>query len=164
MRKWAILACVLLVFTAGAVALNAHYRLTPHPPQDMPTNSLWIQTGRDRATYERIGLWAACWKSAVKPVDHCRITDQIGTASFDGDMLPLNSTQPLADQELKLGVIDPAHLWVRGVNRDMPVPVLPLANRTLLVPVSDRDGLQRRMALGQWSDGLDPARPALAQH
>ena len=49
------------------------------------------------------------------------------------------------------------------MNYDLPVPVLQLANGTQLVPISDRDGLQKRLARGEWDAGLQPAFPAIAE-
>jgi len=163
-RKRAALMIVVAAFVILAASLRAHHVLAAHTPNDMPANSRWILTGRDTHSYDKRGLWIACWKSTIKEVDHCRITDEKGVAEFDGDMLPLAANQTvIADRDMHLGKIIPGRIWVRGVNYDLPVPVLPLVNGVQLVPVSDRDGLQKRLARGEWDDGLQPAFPAIAE-
>jgi len=164
-RKHAIVIITFAAFVILAASLHAHRVLAAHAPNDMPASSRWILTGRDAHSYDKRGLWIACWKSTIKEVDHCRITDEKGNAEFDGDMLPLTANQDaVPDKNLKLvAKIDPGKIWVRGVNYDLPVPVLQLANGTQLVPISDRDGLQKRLARGEWDAGLQPAFPAIAE-
>jgi len=164
-RKRAVLVIALAALVILAASLRAHRVLAAHTPNDMPANSRWILTGRDAHNNDKLGLWVACWKSTIKEVDHCRITNENGTTEFDADMLPLSANQgAVADKNLQLAAkINPGRIWVRGVNYDLPVPVLQLANGTRLVPISDREGLQKRLARGEWNDGLQPAFPAIAE-
>ena len=164
-RKRALLSIAVFAVIVGAASWHAHRVLAAHTPNDMPANSRWILTGRDRVSNDKMGLWVACWKSTIKEADHCRITDEKGTSQFDGDMLPLAAKQgAVPDKELQLAAkIDPGRIWVRGVNYDLPVPVIPLANGTQLVPVADRAGLEKRLADDAWDEGLQPALPAIAE-
>jgi len=164
-RKRAAIVITLAAFVILAASLRAHRVLAAHTPNDMPANSRWILTGRDSHSFDKRGIWVGCWKSTIREVDHCRITDEKGYAQFDGDMLPLSANQgAVADKNLQLAAkINPGRIWVRGVNYDLPVPVLPLANGVQLVPISDREGLQKRLARGEWNDGLQPAFPAIAE-
>jgi len=162
-RKFLAIAAVVFAAVIGAASLHAHRVLAAHVPNNMPENSKWILTGRSRTNYDKLGLWFACWQSTAIKADHCRITDESGNVHFDGDMLPLSGRSVVADKDLQFAELDPERLWVRGASSDMPVPVLPLANGTQLVPVADRPGLQKRLASGQWSEGLRPALPAEAR-
>ncbi|HXB62660.1 MAG TPA: hypothetical protein VNU94_07425 [Acidobacteriaceae bacterium] len=153
-RRFALVSITVAIVVITLASSRSHYKPAAHPPNDMPANSRWLTTGRDPDTNAKIGLWAACWMSPGHTADHCRITDQTGSAQFDGDMLPLKARQPAVAQDLRLAAIDPATLWVRGVHSDLPVPMLLLADGTRLVPASDLEGLQNRMARGEWQDGL----------
>jgi hypothetical protein len=163
-RKQLLLAAAVFVLVIAAAGLHTHRVLAAHIPDDMPANSSWILTGHDRDNNDKLGLWIGCWKSTAAAVDHCRIADERGTLQYDGDMLPL-AIHPavVEDKDLEFAKLDPENLWVRGVNYDMPVPVLPLADGTQLVPVSDREGLRKRLDDGNWLDGLQPALPAAAR-
>jgi len=164
-RRRAVLVTAIAAVLVIAASFHAHRVLAAHTPSDMPANSRWILTGRDPISNDKLGLWIGCWKSTIKEVDHCRITNEKGVAEFDGDMLPLAAHHgAVPDRNLHLATkIKPNELWVRGVNYDLPVPVLPLANGTQLVPVSDREGLQERFASGAWGEGMEPAQPTIAQ-
>jgi len=163
-RRRILIAGLAVACVIGIASLRAHYVLAAHTPNDMHANSRWIFTGRDSVSNNKLGLWIACWKSTIKEVDHCRITNEKGATQFDSDMLPLSPRQgAVADRNLQLAAkIDPAKLWVRGASYDRPVPVLPLANGTQLVPIADREGLQKRLAHGKWNESLQPTSPAIA--
>jgi hypothetical protein len=164
-RRRAVFVTAIAAVIVIAASFHAHRVLAAHTPNDMPANSRWILTGRDRASNDKLGLWIGCWKSTIKEVDHCRITNEKGIAEFDGDMLPLTARHgAVPDRNLQLAAkIKPDEIWVRGVNYDLPVAVLPLADGTLLVPVSDREGLQKRLASGAWDEGMEPAQPTIAE-
>ncbi len=153
-RRFALICIGVAVIVITMASTRSHYKPPTLPPNDMPAGSRWLITGRDPDTNARIGLWAACWINPSGTADHCRITDQTGSAQFDGDMLPLKAHQPAVPQDLRLAQIDPATLWMRGVHSDLPVPMLLLADGTQLVPASDLEGLRNRMARGEWQDGL----------
>jgi hypothetical protein len=161
-RKRAVIVTAIAAIVVIGASFHARYALAAHMPNDMPVNSRWILTGHVRDTNEKLGLWVGCWKSAF--VDHCRIADERGTVEYDGDMLPL-AIHPavVEDKDLQFAKIDPERLWIRGVHDDLPVPVLPLADGTQLVPVSDREGLQKRLADGEWLESMEPARPRPAR-
>lgn len=163
-RRQAVIVTALAAIVVIAASFHTRHILAAHTPNDMPVNSRWILTGHTRDTNEKLGLWIGCWKNTTATVDHCRIADERGTVQYDGDMLPL-AIHPavVEDKDLQFAKIDPEHLWIRGVHDDLPVPVLPLADGTQLVPVSDREGLQRRLVAGEWLDGMEPARPRLAR-
>jgi len=154
----------LAAYFLFAISLHEHAVLAARRPVDMPSSSRWVLTGRDSHSFDKQGLWIGCWKSTVRDIDHCRITDQDGTSEFDGDMLPMAGNNAVPDNGLQLpGKIDANHIWVRGVNHDLPVPVITLANGMQLVPITDREGLQRRLARGEWEDGFVPQFPAVAE-
>jgi hypothetical protein len=158
-RKQIIIAVIIFAIIATVAGFHAHRVLAAQIPDDMPSNSTWVLTGHDRNSNAKLGLWFACWKSTTVRADHCRITNETGTVQYDGDMLPLAVNRPLDDADLQFAKIDPEKIWVRGVNDGAPVPVLALADGTQLVPVSDREGLEKRFADGDWVDGLEPGRP-----
>jgi hypothetical protein len=163
-RKQLFLAAAVFVIIVAAASFHAHRVLAARTPADMPINSTWILTGHNRDNNDKLGLWIGCWKKTAAPVDHCRIADERGALQYDGDMLPL-AIHPavVEDKDLNFAKLDPEDLWVRGVNYDLPVPVLPLADGTQLVPISDREGLRRRLDDGDWLDGLEPAPLAAAR-
>jgi len=150
-RKFGLIALAIAVILIGAATLRSHFVLAAKAPGDMPGNSQWLFTGRDANTNVKLGLWVACWMTPTQTADHCRITDQNGGAQFDGDMLPLKAGQPaVADKDLKIVALNPATLWISGVDSDQPVPLLALTNGVQLVPIWAREGLQKRMASGEW--------------
>ena len=163
-RRFALITIAIAAVIIAVASSRAHFKLAAHTPGDMPANARWLFTGRDAETNAKVGLWVACWLSPTQMADHCRITDQSGGAQFDGDMLPLNAAQPVvADKDLQIAAIDPSTLWVRGMHGDLPVPMLLLNNGTHLVPVADREGLQKRMARGDWQTGLHPRFRGITQ-
>ena len=163
-RRFALIAIAIGVVVIALATSRAHYKLLAHAPVDMPVNSRWLLTSRNVSTNEKVGLWAACWLTVTQTADHCRVADQNGSVQFDGDMLPLKAHQPpVPDADLHLAAIDPATLWIRGVHGDLPIPMLLLDNGTQLVPVSDREGLQKRLGRGDWRAGLQPRFRGIAQ-
>jgi len=153
-RRFGMIALAIAVVLIGAASLRSHFVLLAKAPGDMPANAQWLLTGRDANTNMKLGLWVACWTTPTKTADHCRITDQDGAAQFDGDMLPLKAGAPVVeDKDLHIATIDPSTLWVSGVDSKQPVPLLALTNGVQLVPVWAREGLQKRMATGEWKSG-----------
>jgi len=162
-RRFALIAIAIGAVIIGAATMRSHYVLAAKAPGDMPGNSLWVFTGRDANTNVKQGLWAACWLTPTETSDHCRITDQGGATQFDGDMLPLKAGQAaVADKDLQIVAIDPSRLWIAGVDSNLPVPLLALTNGVQLVPVWAREGLQKRLARGEWQKGLRPVFRGIA--
>jgi hypothetical protein len=154
-RRFGVVGILIGAIVIGLATSRAYFKPPMRPPVDMPDASHWLLTGHDVDNNAKLGLWAACWLNQTQTADHCRITNQNGLAQYDGDMLPLNAHQPVvAAKDLRLAPIDPKTLWIRGVHGDIPVPILTLANGTKLVPVTDREGLQNRIARGDWRSGL----------
>ena len=158
-HKQLFIAGAIFAVVIAAASWHAHRVLAARTPDDMPASSIWILTGHSRDSNTKLGLWIGCWKSDVVRADHCRITNEIGTVQYDGDMLPLGFNRVIDDSDLQFAKVDPERIWVRGVNDGAPVPVLTLADGTQLVPVSDREGLQKRLAAGAWVDGMETSSP-----
>ena len=115
-------------------------------PKDMPSNAKFLQSGFEVSTNEPLGNWVACSLHPAESVDWCRVTDQKGTVVYQGDFLPVNSTQPLPDAELIVMSANPKKIWVHGPVEDGPVPAIPLTSGSVLVPASDRYALMQRWA------------------
>jgi hypothetical protein len=163
-RKQMLIAGAIFLIIATAAILHTRRVLKAQVPTNMPANSSWLLTGHDHDSNAKLGLWFACWQSTTTAADHCRITDERGGVQYDGDMLPLAADSRVVEtSQLQFASLDPEKLWVQGAGDGVPVPVLPLANGTLLVPVSDRAGLQMRLARGEWQDGLQSAPAAAAR-
>ena len=119
-----------------------------HPalPSDMPAQSRFMQSGYDVAHLEPTGAWVACGTDRAEQANWCRVTDSHGQVVFEGDYLPLSSPTPIPLELIALSQTDPARLWVKGPSEGSPVPVIPLVNGDVLVPMSDRDALADRWA------------------
>ncbi len=115
-------------------------------PRDMPANAKFLQSGFDVATNEPQGDWVACSLHSADGLDWCRVTDQKGTVLYEGDFLPVNSTQPVGDDQLQVAGANPRKIWVKGPVEGGPVPAIPLTSGSVLVPASDRYALMQRWA------------------
>jgi hypothetical protein len=136
---------VLAVAVCGVVLLIRHAETESLAiPKDMPANSKFLQSGFNIANDEAQGTWVACRLEAGEGTDWCRVTDQKGIVLFQGSFLPLNSTQPLGDGELAVAAVNPTKIWVKGPVEGLPVPAIPLANGSMLVPAGDRYALIQR--------------------
>ena len=112
----------------------------------MPPNAKFLQSGFDVATNEPQGDWVACTLHASDGLNWCRVTDQKGMVLYEGDFLPVNSDQPLGNDQLNVAPANPRKIWVRGPAEGGPVPAIPLTGGAVLVPASDRDALKQRWA------------------
>jgi hypothetical protein len=136
-----IVAAVCVVFLAvrhGGVAMQAAR------PADMPEGAHFIQSGYDVNTNEPKGNWVACKVDDGQGANWCRVTDARGMVVYEGFYLPVNSSVPAQQSELKIAVNSVSKLWVRGPAEEAPVPVIRLENGKLLVPLADRDALSQR--------------------
>jgi hypothetical protein len=137
---------LILVLAAGAFFLVRHGDMAIHPelPKDMPKGAHFVQSGYDVSRLEAKGDWIACSTDSAQNTDFCRVTDQRGTVVYQGDFLPLHSSEPVAAEDLEVAQMDADRLWVQGPAEKGPVPVIPLANGTLLVPADDNEALADR--------------------
>lgn len=136
----AIVAVTLLIADQARLALHAAL------PSNMPGTARFVQTGYDVATNEALGQWIGCRPSPQQSSDWCRVTDQRGSVVFEGQFLPVDSTALVPVEGLQFAPIDKGRLWTYGPAEQAPVPVIPLANGQLLVPVADRPALLTRWA------------------
>jgi len=138
-----------LLFAAGSfLMIRQGFRaLDPARPPDMPANSYFLQSGYNLQRNEPLGQWIACRPDPGQSADLCRVTDHDGQVIFEGEYLPLHGSEALPEEELRIATRQKLNsLWVRGPAENGPVPVIPLANGKLLVPVADNDALADRWA------------------
>jgi hypothetical protein len=147
-----ILSCLVVL---GAVLIIRHGEeaLQPALPKDMPNNAVFVAAGYDIAHNEKQGEWIACSNDPEQGTDRCRVTDPHGTVIYEGEFLPVNGSQPLPADQLKVATSGKADIWVQGPAEQGPVPVIPLANGAMLVPSADAYALGAR-----WSKNPDELR------
>ena len=138
-----ILSCFVVV---GSVLVVRHgaAALTPAVPQDMPKNAAFVPAGYDLAHNEKQGEWIACSNDPDRGTDSCRVTDAHGAVIFQGEFLPVNGSQAVPGDQLKIATSGKADMWVEGPTEEGPVPVIPLANGEILVPSDDAYALAVR--------------------
>jgi hypothetical protein len=140
--KFALFALALfgifLVIRHGNMAMQAAI------PKDMPPGAHFVQSGYNVSSNEPTGNWLACWVEREQAANRCRVTDQKGMVIFEDFYLPLDSSTPAPEEQLRIIAEDAHKLWVTGSAEGTPVPVIPLANGRLLVPVADRELLINR--------------------
>lgn len=121
----------------GSRALNASL------PKDMPHDANFVQTGFDISRNEAQGQWIACRADHEQDNDFCRVTDPKGTVVYQGAFKPYDYPVTLPNDQLKIANTS-GQIWVTGPAESGPVPVIPLKNGKLLVPVQDREALADR--------------------
>jgi hypothetical protein len=134
-----LFACVAGYFLVihGTRALNASL------PKDMPRDADFVQTGYDVDHNEARGQWIACRQDDQEAIDFCRVTDPKGTVVYQGAFEPFDYPEPLPNNQLTIAA-KTGNIWVKGPAELGPVPVIPLRNGKLLVPVQDREALADR--------------------
>ena len=148
MTAAAKLATSLLV-TAGSILIIQHgvTALDPARPNDIPANSYFVPLGYNLQRNEPTGQWIACRPDPAQGADLCRVTDHTGAVIYQGEYLPLHSRKIVPANELRVASGEKVkYLWVRGPAESGPVPLIPLANGKILVPVADSDALEDRWA------------------
>ena len=133
------------------VALIAGYFLVVHGeraldaslPNDMPRDANFIQSGFDLEHNEAKGQWVACRDNHAEDNDFCRVTDPKGIVVYQGAFTPSDNTAPLPNDQLQVSTTS-GSIWITGPAERGPVPVIPLKNGKLLVPVQDREALADR--------------------
>ena len=137
---------LILVALVAITFLVRHGMMAMRPsrPSDMPADSTFVQSGYDIGRNEFQGNWVACGADREQQTNWCRVTDNRGDVLFQGDFVPLTGGSAVSPQALIVGTVQPEKLWVHGPAEDAPVPVIPLAGGTLLVPVADREALSDR--------------------
>lgn len=133
---FAIVAGYFLV-VHGDRALNASL------PRDMPRDANFVQTGYDVAHNEAQGQWIACRADREQGNDFCRVTDAKGTVVYQGAFEPYDSPESLPNDQLRVASTS-GNIWINGPAENGPIPVIPLSNGKLLVPVQDREALADR--------------------
>ncbi len=139
-----VVAGTLMVVRHGASALN------PAIPKDMPRTAAFVPSGYDLAHNEKKGEWISCSSDTERGTDVCRVTDTHGSVIFQGEFLPVNGSNALSGDQLKLATHGKTNMWVEGPTEESPVPVIPLANGEVLVPSDDAYALAAR-----WSRNPD---------
>jgi hypothetical protein len=138
---------VSCLVAAGTVLAVQHGVNALHPtlPKDMPGNAQFLQSGYDVARNEPKGEWIACRPDAAQDANFCRVTDAHGMVIYQGDFLPIYSRGPVQEANLKVSTSEQEkNLWIDGPTSDGPVPVIPLADGDVLVPVADQPALAAR--------------------
>jgi hypothetical protein len=137
---------ISLLTTAAIVLAARHGATALHPslPKDMPATSQFVQSGFDIASDEPKGDWIACRENDDRSADFCRVTDAHGTVIYQGDFVPVDGTAAVPQDQLQIAAGNDENLWVDGPSDEGPVPAIPLANGSILVPVADSIALADR--------------------
>jgi hypothetical protein len=153
-KRWTTIP--LILFTIAGIAVLVYLEkngpsLSPTLPSDMPTAARFAKASANPSSHQVAGIWIACNEDNDRHTDWCQLTDQSGAVVYKGDFLPVGSIRRAPQSELRIGHFDPIKGWVNGPNESFPVPVVPLADGTLLVPADET------LELGaQWSG--DPSQ------
>ena len=99
-----VLCAVILAVRHGGSAMQASL------PKDMPENAHFLQSGYDINTNEAKGNWIACRVDAEQGVNWCRVTDAHGMVVFEGNYLPIDSSSPVPESELKIAADSPVQV------------------------------------------------------
>jgi len=142
----AIFLTVVLLALTVFIVQRARFGMAAEVPPNMPGDAHFVQTGYDLAQNERVGQWVVCREDVDAGADWCRVTSQRGDVVFEGDFLPLDRTEAVPASQLGIGQLAGRRLWTPGPAELSPVPVIPLANGEVLVPVADRIALIERWA------------------
>ena len=139
-KRWTIIPVVL--FTIVSIALLVYLQRTqgalgPAHPGDVPQDATFARASVNRNNQRLDGIWISCRADNDRRTDWCQLTDAHGAIAYKGDFLPAGSVRRAPQSELRIGHFDPARGWVNGPNESFPVPVIPLKDGTLLVPVDD---------------------------
>lgn len=140
---------IVILFLAAAVILTVRHgaaALRPSLPQDMPGDSQFVVSGYDLLHNEPKGDWIVCRKVIAQDANFCRVTDSHGVVIFQGDFLPLASSQPVSQADLRVASADLDRIFIRGPAEGGLVPVIPLIGGQLLVPAADSAALADRWA------------------
>jgi hypothetical protein len=146
MKFRAILLAVLLLGLTIFIVQRARFGMLAAVPPNMPPDARFVQTGYDLAQNERVGQWIVCREDASPNADWCRVTSERGDVVFEGQFLPLSAPERLPASQLGIGQLEGRRLWTAGPAEQAPVPVIPLANGQVLVPIADRLALIDRWA------------------
>ena len=151
---------VLFLFAVVAgyiLVVHGDRALDASLPKDMPHDANFVQTGYDVAHNEVQGQWIACRADQEQGNDFCRVTDPKGTVVYQGAFAPYDYPVQLSNDQLRIANIK-SSIWVNGPAEQGPVPVIPLKNGKLLVPVQDREALADRWTRNpaelRWLSGL----------
>src|ERR1700722_5670287 len=60
-RRFGLVCLAIAAVVIPLASSRAHYKLAAHAPNDMPTSSRWLFTGRNPDNNVKVGLWADCW-------------------------------------------------------------------------------------------------------
>lgn len=113
-------------------------------PEDVAVGSTFTRSSSGATGRQSQGQWVSCREDSERKTDWCQIADQNGAVIYKGDFLPVGKVHRVPQDQLQLGVFDPANGWVSGPNESLPVPVIPLKDGTLLVPSADTLALAQR--------------------
>ncbi len=136
-----------VAFVAGYfLVVHGSRALDPSLPKDMPQNAHFVQSGFDIEHSEAQGQWIACRDNHGEENNYCRITDLNGTVVYEGAFVPYDHPGSLPDEQLHVSNKS-TNIWITGPAKRGPIPVIPMRNGEILVPVQDREAL-----LARWSE------------
>ena len=137
-----------VLLTGGIAILTLHgvRALGPSVPNNMPSDSHFIQSGYDIRQNEPLGNWISCRVDAAEAADFCRVTDHLGIVIYQGEFTSLSGGRAVPQADLLFTRADPRGLWTQGPTENAPVPVIPLAGGQILVPAADAHTLANRWA------------------
>lgn len=135
---------ILVAFIGGYfLVLHGSRALNATLPKDMPRDAEFIQTGYNLDNNEAKGQWVACRDDHESNDDFCRVTDPRGIVVYQGAFEAFDNPTALPNDQLRVAV-NSANIWVEGPSEGSLIPVIPLRNGKLLVPVQDRQALADR--------------------
>ncbi len=137
------LLLVVAIFAGYFLVVHGDRALSASLPKDMPRDADFIQTGYDIDHNEARGQWIACRDNHEERNDFCRVTDARGTVVYQGAFAPYDYPNSLPNDQLKISSTA-SNIWVTGPAESGPIPVIPLQNGKLLVPLQDREALADR--------------------
>lgn len=150
------LSRILLLLVAVAVGAFLVVRgvsaLHASVPRNMPPDAQFVSSGFNLNNNEQTGQWISCKQSTASRQPFCRLTNASGSVLYQGDFEPLDGRESVAAEELRL-TGNPGNLWVNGPAEGSPVPVIPLKNGRVLVPVQDREAL-----IDRWTQNPEELR------
>ena len=140
-------ALVSIVVLVGAFLLVRHALSALRAlscPKTLPAQAVFLQSGYDLSRMEVKGDWVACGLDAEERTNWCKVTDSVGTVLFEGDFLPVPTETEVPVRKLKLRVVSPNQLFVRGPGDSLVPAILRSRAGLVLVPAEDVAALAAR--------------------
>ena len=133
----------LALFAAVLVGIQ-HFRVMPDRPTKLPQTAVWRPTVSDGVQILPHGDWVACWEA--RGHDHCMVTDAKGSPEYDGDFVSTPEHDPVPSARLIPTVSDTVSPWMWSNHAGRLVPLIHLADGTVITPVESVEDLRSYVA------------------